>query len=94
MWWRPRPFRQLDEIQKSLSSIERKLNTMAGDVRALDEALDTLTTDVANLKTAVEALIAAIPQGDLTEEIQRVQAAFTSVEQVTSEATQATLPPA
>jgi prefoldin subunit 5 len=93
VWWKPRPFRQLDEIQQALSTISRRLDKMGTDIHALDTALATLTSDVATLKTAVEALIAAIPPGDFTTEIEAVQAAFGSVEQTTQEAQGATPPP-
>lgn len=91
MWWF-RPFAQLDQIQNTLARIERKVDAMTQDIRALDTAIGTLTSDVATLKTAVEALIAAIPPGDFTAEIQAVQDAFASVEQTTAEAQQATPP--
>lgn len=91
MWWF-RPFVQLDQIQNTLARIERKVDAMTQDIHALDEAIGTLTSDVATLKTAVEALIAAIPPGDFTAEIQAVQDAFASVEQTTAEAKGATPP--
>ena len=59
----------------------------------LDAALATLTSDVAALKTAVEALIAAIPPGDFTAEVDQVKAALASIEATTAEATGATPPP-
>ncbi len=66
---------------------------MTQDIHALDTAIGTLTDDVAKLKTAVEALIAAIPPGDFTAEVQAVKDAFASVEATTKEATDATPPP-
>ncbi len=100
-WWKPRPLRQLDDIQtqvglilKAMVSFDRRMHFMSTDIHALDTAIQTLTSDVATLKTAVEALIAAIPPGDFTTEIQAVKDAFASVESTTKEATDATPPPA
>jgi len=58
----------------------------------LDAALAQLTSDVATLKTAVEALIAAIPPGDFTAEVDQVKAALASIEATTAEAQGATPP--
>ncbi len=98
--WKPRPLRQLDEIQdtctmivQTLITITRRQHTMTQDIHELDTAIATLTDDVAKLKTAVEALIAAIPPGDFATEIQAVKDAFSSVEATTAEATDATPPP-
>ncbi len=91
--WKPRPFRQLDELERVTAAIERRTRQMSSDIHALDEALTKLGEDVAAIKTAVEALIAAIPSGDLTSEIAAVQDAIASIEATTAEAAGATPPP-
>lgn len=78
--------RQLDRIER----LEEEILASIGD---LDAKIATLGEHVATLKTAVEALIAAIPPGDFSAEVQAVQNALDSVDATTTEVQGATPPP-
>lgn len=78
---------------KQLNRIERLEAQILSSIGDLDALLVTLGEHVSALKTAVEALIAAIPPGSFTAEIQQVQDALTNVDATTSEVQGATPPP-
>lgn len=91
--WKSKDFLQLDEVLALLEPIQRRLDRMGSDIQALDNAVAKLTDEVADVKIAVEALIAALPPGDFTTEIEAVNNAFASLGETAQEARDATTTP-
>ena len=79
--------------RKQLDRIERLEEEILSSIGDLDSKLATLGEHVGALKTAVEALIAAIPPGDFSPEVQAVQNALDTVDATASEVAAATPQP-